>query len=426
MKNFSRYHDAVNYIEGLSNLPLAGDYMIDAASADIYLKRMRYFLNLLGNPDQNLSYIHVTGTAGKGSVTNALHQVLFASGKKVGSYTSPFTITSIEKIRVNDRYISPAEFADIVDYLKPFIDTAYIHGPYGRPSYFEIFLAICLLYFKQQQCEWVVLEVGCGGRYDATNVIKNPACTVITGIDYDHTHILGKSLKKIAYDKAGIIKPGSAFFTAEKRPALLSIFASICQAQKVPMIQVPAQTNYRQSNEALVRAVSTYLALPNKAVEKGMARSKLPCRFEIMQSGPLVVLDGAHNRAKIRSTVANLKALTYKRLHLIFALSENKDDAKIIPELIPLADELYITRFQLSGRQCAHPKQLSKKVAQYKKSKAKPKVFLDPRQALAEAISQSGKDDLILVAGSFYLSGELRRHWCSEDWILTHRRSFRP
>jgi len=157
-----------------------------------------------------------------------IHEVLLVSGKKVGSFTSPFVVTSIEKVKVGELYISPEEFADIVEYLKPFIDEAYISGPYGRPSYFEIFFAIALVYFKQQKCEWVVLEVGLGGRYDATNIIERPIVTAITNIDYDHTEILGKTLKKIAFDKAGIIKTGAEFFTTEQNKSVLAVFSEIC------------------------------------------------------------------------------------------------------------------------------------------------------------------------------------------------------
>ena len=154
MSKFERYYKAVSFLEGLNNLPLQGDYMIDKHHADIYLKRMRYFLELLGNPDRGHKFIHIAGTSGKGTVTNMIHEILLASGTKVGSFTSPFVATSIEKIKVGDKYISPDEFADIVDYIKPFIDMSYVNGPYGRPSYFEIFLAIALVYFKRQKCDW--------------------------------------------------------------------------------------------------------------------------------------------------------------------------------------------------------------------------------------------------------------------------------
>lgn len=424
-KPFERYHAAVAYIEGLSNIPTKIDYMTGSSKPSIHLDRMRDFLSLIGNPEHGFKYLHITGTAGKGSVTNALHSVLHASGAVVGSYTSPFCTTSIEKIKVGDEYIDPEVFADIVEYLKPFIDVAYLKSEYGRPSYFEIFLAISLLYFQQKRCEWVVLEVGCGGRYDATNVIPSPVCAVVTNIDYDHTRILGKTLKKIAHDKAGIIKTGCAFFTAEQRPALKKIFSEVCHTLNVPMKTIPPQVSYREYNHLLVTAVATHVGCAESALARGLSQAKLPCRFEEMSNSPTIILDGAHNRSKIRSVINNLSTRTYQKLHLVLGLADNKDDTKILPELIPLADSLYVTRFQVSGRHCQSPKSLSEHIVLYQKPDASQYTFLCPHNALEAAVRAASSRDLILVTGSFYLAGELRQRWYGEDWILRHRRSFK-
>ncbi len=424
MNNFEQYYNAINFLEGLSNLPLKGDYIINRQHTDVYLKRMRYFLNLIGNPDRGIKYIHITGTAGKGTVTNMLHEIFHVSGKNVGSFTSPFVTTSIEKIKVKDVYIAPDELADIVEYLKPFIDKAYLEGPYGRPSYFEIFLAIAFIYFKQKKCEWVVLEVGLGGRYDATNVIENPVVTAITTIDYDHTQVLGKTLKKIAYDKAGIIKKNSLFFTAEQRPSLLKIFSEKCGVRKVQMIQIPKQENYQEYNKALVSAIAESLGISTSFIKKGINNARLQCRFEIIQQKPLVVLDGAHNRSKIRSTIANLKKLTFNKLHLIIGIAENKDETLILNQIVPCADKIYLTRFQIKERKCAHPKELMKRSKKYSKKSAQIEIFLDATQALDKALSEAKDDDLVLVVGSFFLAGELRKKWVSEKRILEKRKSF--
>ncbi len=424
MNNFERYHDAINFLEGLSNLPLDGDYMIKQRHLGVYLKRMRYFLELIGNPDKGMKYIHITGTAGKGTVTNMIHEILNVSGKNVGSFTSPFVTTSIEKIKVKDSYISPDELADIVEYLKPFIDKAYLTGPYGRPSYFEIFLAIAFIYFKQQKCEYVVLEVGLGGRYDATNVIEKAVATAITTIDYDHTHILGKTLKEIAYDKAGIIKKGSAFFTAEQRPDLIKIFDVICKEKKLKLNQIQYQENYQEYNKALASEITRSLGVSEQDIKKGIAIARLQCRFEIIQKRPFVVLDGAHNRSKIRSTIVNLENLIFNKLYLIVGLAENKDDTLILNQIIPLADKVYITRFQTKDRKCAHPKELTERSQKYLKKSARTETFLDPSQALTKALSKAKEDDLVLVTGSFFLAGEMRKKWFPEKWILSKRKNF--
>lgn len=398
--------------------------MIDKHHADVYLKRMRYFLELLGNPDRGRKFIHIAGTSGKGTVTNMIHEILLTSGKKVGSFTSPFVTTSIEKIKAGDKYISPDEFADIVDYLKPFIDKSYVNGPYGRPSYFEIFLAITLVYFKKQKCDWVILEAGLGGRYDATNVIEKPVITAITNIDYDHTELLGKTLKKIAFDKAGIIKRGSEFFTAEQRVSLLKIFGEICREKHVPLHQLPRQNNYQKRNKELATAIARYLKISEKHIARGIKNARLMCRFETVQNKPLVIIDGAHNRSKIKTTVDNLKEIKFEKLYLIVGIAENKDHASILKQIIPLADYIFFTRFQNRGRECAHPKKLLIKAKKYLKKKASTEIFLDLERAALHALKKAGPEDLILIVGSFFLAGEARKFWFSEERILERRKIF--
>ena len=424
MGRFSRYDKAINFLEGLNNLPLAGDYMIDKHHADVYLKRMRFFLDLLGNPDKGMKFIHVAGTSGKGTVTQMLHRVLYLSGKTVGSFTSPQVSVSIEKIAVNDKYIAPDDFADIVEYLKPFIDEAYLNGPYGRPSYFEIFLAIALIYFKKQKCDWVVLEVGLGGRFDATNVIERPFVTAITNIDYDHTEILGKTLKNIAYDKAGIIKRGSTFFTTEQRPTLQKIFSAICSERGVSMNTLSGSNFYQENNKALVTAIAKHLAINERIISKGIDNVHLPGRFEIMQKNPIVIIDGAHNRAKIKSTIDNLGKIKYKKMHLVIGIADNKDHLSILKQIIPKADSVFFTRFGNKDRKCAHPKDLVAKSKRYLRKNTKTSVRLDPEVALSQALDIAKSGDVILVAGSFFLAGELRGRWYPKDWILENRKSF--
>lgn len=425
MDTFRRYHQAVDFLEGLSNLPAEKDYMRDHSNPSLYLKRMRYFLALLGNPDRQFKFIHITGTAGKGTVTTMVHEMLLASGKRVGSFTSPFVTTSIEKIRVGEQYIGPDELADIVEYLKPYVDAAYATGPYGKPSYFELFLAIAFVYFQRQKCEWVVLEVGAGGRYDATNVIQKPIVTAITMIDYDHMELLGHTLREIARDKAGIIKRGSAFFTTERRPGLLKLFQKICTEKKVPMrviAGVPGSaTDYHERNKALSRAIAEHLGIPAKSISAGIRHTRLQCRFEIMQKNPLIVLDGAHNRAKIRSTIENLKQLRFRRLYLIIGTADSKDKTSMLQQIAPLADHIMFTRFQIKDRKCAHPKELLALSKKYLKKGARAEIFLDPEQALMRARGHAGMKDIILVAGSFFLAGELRKNWVSEEQILRKR-----
>lgn len=424
MNTHTQYFNAVQFLEGLQNLPLQGDYMIDAHHEDAYLKRMRYFLKLLGNPDKKLHFIHITGTAGKGSVTNMIHEVLHAAGKNVGSFTSPHIASSIERIKVKNLYISPEEFAAIVEYLQPFIDKAYHEGPYGRPSYFEIFLAIALIYFQQKNCEWVILEVGLGGRYDATNVIEGSIISAITNIDYDHTELLGKTLKKIAHDKAGIIKPGTTFFTTEQNKSLIKVFNEICTETNVPLNQLPPQENYQKYNEELTTAITKKLKIEERYIQQGIKKSRLMCRFEIMQTSPTVVLDGAHNRSKIRATINNLEKLNFEKVHLIIGIANNKNHRAILKEIIPHADTIIFTKFKNINREAAHPNELLKECVEYLKKNVKPEICLDAETALTKILKKANTLDLVLVVGSFFLAGELRTQWFTEEYILKNRKGF--
>ena len=246
-----------------------------------------------------------------------------------------------------------------------------------------------------------MLGVGCGGRYDATNVIPAPDISAITNIDYDHMHILGKTLTKIAKDKAGIIKKGSKFFTTEARPRLRKIMEDICKEQGASYEYVPG------GNKELVEAMGF------EAEEV-----KLPARFEIVQprrsgrgpdpkaSGekPLIIIDGAHNRAKFRYTAKQLTSLKYNKLHLVVALAANKEK-EIIKE-IP-ADFTYPTRFQNPERKCMNLG-----------------GYTDSGQAIDAALAAAKPDDLVLVTGSFYLAGELRTRWYPEERILINRKAF--
>lgn len=443
-----RYREAVSFVENFSNSSIKKEYRKDldadeqkksakAANGgkkpektdpNFFLARMRYFLDVLGCPDAGFKYVHVTGTAGKGTVSTMIQEILTAGGKKAGLYTSPYVTTTIEKIRVGDRYISPDEFADIVDDMRPAIQKA-AHGPYGAPSAFEFCLAIAIQYFKKQKCEWVVLEVGLGGRYDATNMIRGPKITAITTIDYDHTEILGNTLRKIAYDKAGIITEGSTFFTSEQRPELLRLFKKICKEKGAAYHHVGKQAGYKKYNSELARAVAESIGISSAHIRKGIRNTKLPCRFEIISTKPTVILDGAHNRAKIWSTVSNLTDISYKKLVVILAISDTKKDNRaIISPLATVADHIIVTSLAGGERKSVHPAALLpyiKRALNKAKRKATVQIISKPSEALAAARNLAKKTDCILVTGSFFLAGELRKEWYPEEWVLRHRKSFK-
>ena len=389
----------------------------------MFLERMQDFLNRLGNPERNLKYIHVTGTAGKGSVAALVHAALVRAGKKAGLFTSPFTVSTIEKIQVGDRYIDPQVFADLTEMMKPHIDRAIESDRHGAPSYFELMLAIALLYFKKETCEHVVLEVGLGGRYDATNVITSPLVTAITNIGLDHTNILGPRRQDIARDKSGIIKKDSVFFTTEEDPKILRIFKVACLKTGAEYRFLPVNgLDYEARNRLLAGSICRHLGLVEN-VSKFSAEVFLPARFEIITRKPLIVIDGAHNPSKIASTIRNLSLLKYGKLFLVCAISADKDWKTMLKQIVPLADRVYVTRFSLPGRQAVGPGQLFHETQKHTRKSSIVRLFSDPIQAFNCAKRELNPSDLLVVTGSFYLAGDIRSLFCPEECILAQRNS---
>lgn len=349
--------------------------------------------------------------------------MLVADNKTAGLFTTPYVTTTIETIKVGNLYIAPTDFVRIVNYLKPFITQAEKAGVVGAPSTFELLFGIALIYFKEQKCQWAVLEVGLGGRYDMTNIIKKPVITAITNIDYDHTEILGETLREIAHDKAGIIKPKSLFYTAEQRPAQIKQFKTICTEVGAVFHQIPKQKDYCEYNKILATQIAQAIKLTTEAIEQGIKNSKLPCRFEMIATNPITILDGAHNRSKILSTVISLKGVSYKKLFLILAVSNlNKDWETFFEPIVSIAHTIILTSGQSMDRKLVDPRLLAQQLKKYTR---KINIIADPKQALTYTQKQAKKDDCILVTGSFFLAGELRKEWYSEQWVLKNRKSFK-
>lgn len=404
--------------------------MRERSNPEVYLKRIKYFLKLFGNPEKEFKIIHVGGTSGKGSTVAMIHSILDEAGKKVGSFYSPHPTTSIERIKVGKKYISSYEFIQLVNKIKPYLEKCYLNSPYGLPSYFETFLVLALLYFQQKKCEYVILEVGCGGRYDATNVVEKPKISIITNINFDHTNILGRTLKKIAYEKAGIIKKNRVLLTAETRPQILKIFKKICQRKSSKFIKIEKEElpfklsllgDHQLINASLSKKATQILQIPTEFIKIGLKKAFIPCRIEIMQKRPLVLLDGAHNPSKIKALVDTLSKFIYDKLWLIIGINKNKDIRSILKLIVPKADELFLTH-HLEHRSCANLKFLFEKTKEIKKN-LKPKIFIDPKEALKEALRKAKAKDLILITGSFYLVGDLRKYWVLEEEILKKRKS---
>jgi dihydrofolate synthase / folylpolyglutamate synthase len=448
-----KYQKAADFLESLVNIPDPIPYFVKSSSArkrkdkrKFFIKRLRYLLRLLGDPDKKLKFIHITGTSGKTSTTFFVASILHAAGFKVGVFTSPHITSVTERIHLGEKLISANDLANIVEYIKPFLSLCAAESPFGCPSFFETMLASAIIYFKNNHCDYAILEAGIGGMFDATNVIKKSEVAIITNVGLDHTDVLGKTKEEIAGDKAGIIKRGGRFFTSEREEKIYKIFQEICRAKKAPFkringdyqilkndlsgvefffagrkfkIMMPGE--HQAGNAVLAfEAVRKIIGDDWRAMRKGIAKVFIPCRLEKIGSDPTIILDGAHNVDKMKTTAEFIRKYKYRRLHLVIGLAKNKDAAGILKEIVPMADKIYLTRY-------LHPRRRSQSLGNIRriaKNLTKKKIFVhvDPHEALAAARKAAGRDDLILVTGSFFLAGELRGDWFSEEYILEKRK----
>lgn len=427
-----QYQTDITFMESLANMPRQ-NYLLKQGDRSIYIARLKKFLSLIGHPEQKLKFIHVAGTSGKGTTVKVLESLIADSGLKAGSYTSPFATTSLEKISINNKLISVEDLHQIINNkIKPALDKYALKFSQDPISYFETWLAIALVYFVQKKCDWVILEAGLGGRHDATNVIINPKVTAITNIGLDHTEILGNTKEKIAFDKAGIIKKNSLFLTSEKNKKLLSLFKSVCRKQQAWLIPLDNLTkNYtlssyfstprQSSNLNLALNILDTLKILPKHPQKIINNFGLICRQEIIQKNPTVILDGSHNKDKLDNLLKFINQQKYHRLHLVLAFGYHKNYNIALKKLLKISDNVYLTRYLISAKKSADLRKLyqaSKKI----KPRLKIGLYHDPFGAFASALKLAKKDDLILVTGSFFLAGELRKKWIPEEYIITNRK----
>lgn len=433
-----QYTEASNFITSIHNFQKQ-EYLKDKKEAEIYLKRLQALLNLLGNPEKKIPhFIHVTGTSGKGSVSIILNSILEASGKKVGLLTSPHPSSITERWEINGREMTKKEFAEIVSVIEEKLDKYLNTSVYGLPSAFEIFTAMGLYYFAKHRVEWVVLEVGCGGRHDSTNVIPKKDIAVITNIGLDHVHILGDSKQEIAKEKSGIIKKGCVAFTTEQNPKILKIIEVESKKQKVPLNKlteikysvidsnldgttfeyknkkyfIPTLGRHQIINSILGLEIASFLNINDNDIRRGLEQIRVPIRMEVVSKKPLIILDGAHNQDKMLTTVRTIRELGIKDLDLLVGFSANKDIDTMIEQLANLKPKTIIcTRYTVNPfRKVADPELISNKFKKILPNSVI-KRFIDPKKALDWAKANLKLDRALLATGSMFLSGELRTYF---------------
>jgi len=335
------------------------------------LSRTRELLSLMGDPQDSLRFVHVAGTNGKGSVCAMLASVLKASGYKTGLYISPYILRFNDRIRVNGVDIPDDELAEVTEYVKQYAETMEDH-----PTEFELVTAIGFEYFKRQQCDVVVLEVGMGGELDSTNVIKNPLVSVITPLALDHTAILGATIEEIAKAKAGIIKEGCPVVSADNTVEGAAVIKATCEAlgcsyrtlidnwhaddwcffekeyysmltgiafnYKGEDYSVPLKGVYQFCNAALVMETIELLKeqgldISTAAVKQGLSAVSWPARFELIRQDPLFIYDGGHNPQGIKAAVDTYKFCINKAVVLIGVMAD-KDYTVELDMLMEIAD----------------------------------------------------------------------------------------
>ena len=388
-------------------------YSFERRGIKLNLENIRMLLKKVGNPEKRLKIVHVAGTNGKGSVCAMLSSILKEAGYKVGMYTSPHLKRFNERIRINDNLVTNKEIASYFLRIKPHIT---------NQTFFEITTAMAFIYFYEKNVDIAVLETGLGGRLDATNVIK-PLVSVITNIGIEHTDYLGNTIKKIAYEKAGIIKKNIPVITGAKGSAL-KVIKETAKRKNAPLvinkkykknIDTFAINNYKNLKldflkgdfqlENAATAVTTIdalnryynLKINKNNVRDGLKKAKWRGRLQYIRKN--ILIDCAHNPAGFKALIRELKKIKCKKLILVIGILKDKDIKKIIKMLNPIADYFIITKPK--SERAAEPEF----IAQYIKKEFK--IINDSRKALDFAKKIAGRDDLIAVAGSIYLVGEI-------------------
>lgn len=358
------------------------------------LERISALLELLGNPQDELKFFHVAGTNGKGSVCSIMASVLQEAGKSVGLYTSPHIFNYTERIKINGVEISKEDFARLVFEICTLAENNNIYL-----TEFEILTAVMFKYFADKSVDVVVLETGLGGRYDATNVIKNNLCAVITHIDLDHTERLGNTKDKIAFEKAGIIKPNCPVVTCEGYEAIKdradecnSLFLMVAPFENTDNLSLKGTFQQENLSLALAAVRLVFPDIPENLIQEGLKKVKHPCRFQLI--GENLIVDGSHNP---NGAMALRESLDFyypdKKRRFVFGCLRNKDYKKMMEILFDKNDEIYFNHF--SHQNSASFDELQQACS------------FDAKRFTSLSDLEKRDDTLTIVCGSFYMLNEV-------------------
>lgn len=421
------YEEALEFIHGTYRF-----------GSKLGLENIKDLLQRLGNPHERFRAVHVAGTNGKGSVTSMLAHVLHEAGYRVGMFISPYLERFTERIQVDLKEIEPHELARITERVKEKVVEMVSEGK-NHPTEFEVVTAIGFTYFAERQVDCAVVEVGLGGRLDATNVV-NPLVSVITSISYDHMDVLGDTLEKIAAEKAGIIKQGRPVVTYPQHPEVISVIRRVSRERCAPLFEVDEESievvasqvgrqvfNYSFGGEkfsnVVIRLTGRHqilnaataltavavlrregIAIPDDAVYRGMERAVWPGRLEVVRRRPYVILDGAHNESGAQVLASAIKEYyDGKPVTLVIGMLKDKDADAIVKHLCPLAESVIVTK--PDSLRAMEPDELAIKVRRYCPDVT---VESDIEKAVAMGLKRVAEDGVLLFTGSLYLIGKVR------------------
>jgi dihydrofolate synthase / folylpolyglutamate synthase len=444
VKPLPNYDKALDYLFSVTDYERARHLRYNVDTFD--LARMRTLLSLLGNPHKDKKFIHVAGTKGKGSTATLLARLLQANGLKVGLYTSPHLLSLHERIEFNSRRIDQDELSEMINKTRPVIE--YMEHKGEKPTFFEIFTALAILYFDQMGADISVLETGLGGRLDATNVVE-PLVSIVTRISIDHQYQLGRTIDKIAYEKAGIIKPGVPVVTVEQEEDALRVITEAAEKKNSPLwvinknvnfsarvesspeygphtricvdtdtsmyhhIRVPLPGEHQAENLAMALAAIDQLKrmgyeIDDEKMIEGIETVSLPGRMELIWNDPKVLIDVAHNAASIKALIRAVgQHVPYDSMVIIFGCNRDKDIVGMLKELQYGADKLIFTRS--SFPKAVSPSDLAELYTEHTGKMCQTASSLG--EALQIARRAVNRDDLICITGSFYLAGQAKERF---------------
>lgn len=413
------------------------DYLggLERFGVKLGLDNIRVLLHRLGDPHRAFPSIHVAGTNGKGSVSAMLAEILARNGLRVGLYTSPHLVRVEERIRVNGRLIPDRDFRRLMGIFKAKTgDLLASKDLHASPTYFEILTAAALLYFREKRVDCAILEVGMGGRFDATNAVT-PVVSVITTISRDHIEYLGTTLARIAFEKAGIIKPGVPVVSGVTAGPARAVIRRRARELNAPLIEVfgpetsfqplgkgvflyrTGGDEYRLSpglrgehqgrNAAVAAAAARVLDRPpgRKTIEAGIRSVRWEGRLELAALRPAVYLDGAHNEAGAEALADFIRTSFSRPPVLVFAMMRDKAIGRFARALFPFVGKVIATA--IPYKRSARPEEILSRAPAFKR-----KIILEPDlcRALSLARRTAGPSGTVIVAGSLFLVGEAKKN----------------